>query len=58
VEIWEIKPANQTSFDKNQAKWKAAAAYCTARGWEFVVYTETGINKLKKKVRDQNILKG
>lgn len=58
IEIWEIKPANQTTFAKNQAKWKAAAAYCATRGWKFEVYTETGINKLKKKVRDQNILKG
>jgi len=58
VEIWEIKPLNQTSFDKNQAKWKAAAAYCATRGWKFEVYTENGIEKLKKKVRVQNIMKG
>lgn len=57
IEIWEIKPANQTSFAKNQAKWKSAAAYCATRNWKFEVYTETGINKLKKKVRNQNILK-
>lgn len=58
VEIWEIKPSNQTTFERNQAKWKAAAAFCEARGWKFIVYTETGINKLKKKVRDQNLLNG
>lgn len=58
IEIWEIKPSNQTSWEINKAKWDAAGLYCKARGWKFEIYTETGINKLKKKVRDQNILKG
>jgi len=52
VAVWEIKPANQTHLPLNEAKWSAAGQYCRARGWDFVVVTEVGINKLKKKVRD------
>lgn len=53
-EIWEIKPANQTSLSQNQAKWSAAQTMCKSRGWEFMVVTEQGIAKLKKKVRMLN----
>lgn len=28
------------TFAKNQAKWKAAKAYCDERGWKFVILTE------------------
>lgn len=52
-EIWEIKPSNQTSLQINQDKWHACAAACQARGWELVVITEMGIEKLKKKVKGQ-----
>lgn len=51
IEIWEIKPATQTSLPVNEAKWAAANEYCNARGWEFIVITEVGIGKLKKKAR-------
>lgn len=51
IEVWEIKPATQTSNPKNEAKWKAAEDYCNVRGWKFVVVTEVGINKLEKKVK-------
>lgn len=27
-------------YAKNQSKWKAAKAYCDAKGWKFVVLTE------------------
>ena len=53
-EVWEIKPANQTTLDQNRAKWAAAETMCQSRGWQFVVYTEKGINQLKKKVRMLN----
>jgi DNA-directed RNA polymerase subunit RPC12/RpoP len=49
-ELWEIKPANQTSLGINQAKWSAAEKACKVRGWKFVTVTETVISKLKKKV--------
>ena len=52
-EVWEIKPANQTLLEKNQSKWFSAKKACEARGWGFEVITETTINKLKKKVKDQ-----
>jgi len=48
IEIWEIKPQNQTSLPVNEAKWAAAENYCAARGWKFVVITEQGLEKLKK----------
>jgi hypothetical protein len=52
-EVWEIKPANQTLLEKNQSKWFSAKKACEARGWGFEFITETTINKLKKKVKDQ-----
>lgn len=51
VEIWEIKPANQTALPKNQAKWAACQHHCEARGWKFMVMTEVGIGKLKKSAK-------
>lgn len=51
VEIWEVKPANQTHLKINQAKWTACQQHCEQRGWDFVVITEVGIEKLKKRVR-------
>jgi hypothetical protein len=50
-EVWEVKPASQTNLDINRNKWAAASRECAARGWEFMVITEQGINKLKKRVR-------
>lgn len=48
-EMWEVKPKNQITYDKNLAKWTAAEKYCQARGWEFRVITEKEIKSLKKK---------
>jgi len=53
TEIWEIKPATQTGYEKNKAKWKAMNEYADKLGWNFTVVTEKGISTLKKKVRDQ-----
>ena len=36
----EIKPHYQRKYKVNQAKWKAAEAYCAQHGYEFVVLTE------------------
>lgn len=55
VEIWEIKPASQTSLGVNEAKWAAATEFCAARGWDFIVITEVGLNKLKKKAKEFSI---
>ena len=54
TEIWEVKPAKQTTLELNEAKWKAANAYCDAHGWTFMVMTEQGIQKLKQLVRKLN----
>ncbi len=51
VEIWEIKPAKQTTLDKNKAKWASCQQHCEARGWEFLVLTEVGIGRLKSKIK-------
>lgn len=48
IEVWEIKPKQQTTLAINDAKWTAVNNYCLSKGWEFKVYTEQGINKLKK----------
>ena len=53
VDIWEIKPANQTQYEKNKAKWAAMNEYATKHGWRFTVITEVGIGKLKSKIKKQ-----
>jgi len=53
-EVWEVKPASQTILEININKWNAAARACDARGWEFIVMTEQGIEKLKNRVRRLN----
>lgn len=52
IEIWEIKPSNQTSLPRNTAKWSACQQHCEARGWNFIVMTEKGIGKLKVAAKD------
>lgn len=46
IEIWEVKPMNQTKTPMNIAKWNACGNMCAGMGWEFVIITETGINQL------------
>ena len=48
IEIWEIKPSNQTALEQNKAKWDAAKYYCQLRGWSFEPITEQRIGQLKK----------
>lgn len=50
-ELWEIKPANQTSDPQNQAKWASAKKFCEHMGWKFEIITEPTINQLKKRTR-------
>jgi hypothetical protein len=54
VEIWEIKPATQTSLPRNKAKWTAMNTYAESMGWSFTVVTEVGMEKLKTKIRRQS----
>lgn len=56
TQIWEIKPANQTNYDQNKAKWIAANNYCANMGWEFIVLTEVGLGKFKSKLKKQKML--
>lgn len=56
VEIWEVKPANQTTYDQNKAKWASAHNWAMNHGWQFQVMTEVGLNKLKSKVNKQQRL--
>lgn len=53
TEIWEIKPATQTHYKVNQSKWAAMNEHAKNMGWQFTVITEVGMNKLKKKVQQQ-----
>ena len=55
TEIWEIKPATQTGpeYEQNQAKWVAMNDHAQNMGWRFIVQTEVGLGKLKKKVSRQ-----
>lgn len=55
VEIWEIKPSNQTSLPRNTAKWAACQQHCEARGWDFIVMTEKGIGKLKTAAKERKV---
>jgi len=50
-EVWEIKPSDQTFLEQNKCKWRAAVEVCKVRGWEFIVLTEKGITKLKKRLK-------
>lgn len=56
VEIWEIKPANQTHLPKNSAKWAACQQHCESRGYSFMVLTEVGMSKLKQRIKNQNAI--
>jgi hypothetical protein len=58
IEVWEIKPSKQTTLPRNEAKWKAAAKYCKTRGWDFIVMTEKGLAKLRKRVRETRLTAG
>lgn len=49
VEIWEIKPSNQTKNQQNQAKWNSCKHYCAIRNWTFEVITEQRIEHMKNK---------
>jgi hypothetical protein len=53
VEVWEIKPSNQTHLERNQKKWEACNEHCKTRGWEFKVITEKGIGLLREAVAEQ-----
>lgn len=51
--LYEVKPASQTSHEKNVDKWFAAEEACRKKGWVFEVLTEQGIEKMKCKVKRQ-----
>lgn len=53
IEIWEVKPANQTQQEQNKAKWASATDWASNHGWMFTVQTEVGMGKLKTKVNRQ-----
>lgn len=53
TEIWEIKPATQTTYDQNQAKWASMNDHAINMGWNFVVQTEVGLGKLERKISKQ-----
>jgi DNA-directed RNA polymerase subunit RPC12/RpoP len=55
VDVWEVKPANQTGYIQNKAKWSAMNEYAKKMGWDFTVITEVGINKLRNKIKQQCI---
>lgn len=52
VEVWEVKPADQTSLEVNVCKWESAETSCRMRGWKFVVITEIGMENLKRKINE------
>jgi hypothetical protein len=55
IEIWEVKPSEQTDLPINEAKWAACQQHCAARGWDFIVQTERGLSLLKKKIKEQRL---
>jgi hypothetical protein len=52
IEIWEIKPSDQTNLPRNKAKWTACDQYCQTRGFGFMVLTEVGMAKLKQNIKN------
>lgn len=54
--IIEIKPIDQVTWEINQYKWKSAVAYCLARQWEFQVWTQKHIRKIKTRAVRNDIL--
>ena len=57
-ELWEVKPASQTSLPVNDAKWTYATEYCEKRGWNFMVLTEVGLGKLKRRAQEKKNPRG
>lgn len=57
VEIWEVKPSSQTDLPKNKAKWAAMSAYADKLGWIFMVITETGMGRLRSRIKQQRLLR-
>lgn len=53
TEIWEVKPASQTDYEQNKAKWAAANNFASNMGWTFIVMTEVGLGKFKMKIKRQ-----
>ena len=53
IQIWEIKPANQTDYEQNKCKWASAHNHCEHMGWEFVVQTEQILDTYRWKVQRQ-----
>lgn len=54
--IIEIKPLDQTEWTINQSKWKFAIEYCAKRQWEFQVWTQKYIRKIKMRSIRNSIL--
>ena len=49
----EVKPANQTDYDQNKAKWASAHDWALNHGWNFIVMTEVGKGQLLTKINRQ-----
>jgi len=54
--ILEIKPEDQTEWEINQFKWKYAVEYCNARQWDFQVWTQKYIRKIKTRAVRNDVL--
>lgn len=54
--VIEIKPKDQTQQILNLAKWKFAIQYCSQRGWNFQVWTEKFIKKIKMRASRKDVL--
>jgi hypothetical protein len=56
TEIWEIKPENQMKYEQNECKWASMKNHAESMGWEFIIFNEAGLDKLKNKVSKQRRL--
>jgi hypothetical protein len=56
TEVWEVKPADQTHYEQNRAKWAAMTDHAHNMGWDFIVQTEVGLGKLRTKIKRQQVL--
>lgn len=54
--VIEIKPAEQSEWEINVAKWTHAAKFCLARDWDFQVWTQKHIRKIKARASRHDLL--
>ncbi|MFW5794545.1 MAG: TnsA endonuclease N-terminal domain-containing protein [Bacillota bacterium] len=56
VYVLEIKPMDQTQWVINKVKWAFAQSYCESKQWNFQVWTQKHIRKIKTRAIRADVL--